>query len=124
MQLGWLDQLYEFLPLLCLGSLQLMKRFVETNTAVEGQCENLKRIDEAIAKEIERERYFYEETTTAVELKAENSQSTDETTMAVERKADKSQSTDETTTAVEHKAETSQSADEINTAVEGKVERS
>merc|ERR1712039_820772 len=107
MQLGWLDQLYEFLPLLCLGSLQLMKRFVETNTAVEGQCENLQRIDEAIAKGIERERYFYEETTTAVERKAENSQSTDETT-----------------TAVEHKAEKSQSADETNTAVEGKVEKS
>lgn len=54
--LGWLDQLFDFLPELCLNSLTKLKKFLEGR---EGFEETLGQVEHAIAAEIEREKMFY-----------------------------------------------------------------
>jgi len=60
-RLGWLDQLYDFLPYLCLSSLKLLKDFVATDEAAAPQKGRAEEIERAIAAEVERERGFYGE---------------------------------------------------------------
>uniref|UniRef100_A0A7S4RN87 Deacetylase sirtuin-type domain-containing protein n=1 Tax=Alexandrium monilatum TaxID=311494 RepID=A0A7S4RN87_9DINO len=57
MKLGWLEQIFDFLPHLCLGSLKTLKSFIEQN--VEDPGARTATVAEAIAKEEQRERYFY-----------------------------------------------------------------
>jgi len=55
--LGWLDQLFDFLPDLCLNSLTKLKEFLEGRKGYE---ERVGKVDHAIAAEIEREKKFYD----------------------------------------------------------------
>jgi len=57
--LGWLDELVDFLPLLCLNSLRLFKHYVEERLKGSTFAESLDKIDLAIGEEIEREKRFY-----------------------------------------------------------------
>jgi NAD-dependent SIR2 family protein deacetylase len=59
--LEWLDQLLDFLPVLCLNSLRLFKQFVEQEMKGSAIAESMDRIDLAIEQELERERRFYED---------------------------------------------------------------
>merc|ERR1711920_458032 len=56
--LGWLDQILDYLPHLCLGSLRATRQFY-TERVQSVTKEQLDRIDQAIAAEIEREKQFY-----------------------------------------------------------------
>eukprot|EP00928_Gymnodinium_smaydae_P012349 TRINITY_DN14484_c0_g1_i2.p1 TRINITY_DN14484_c0_g1~~TRINITY_DN14484_c0_g1_i2.p1 ORF type:complete len:404 (-),score=50.98 TRINITY_DN14484_c0_g1_i2:142-1353(-) len=58
-ELGWLNQLYDFLPHLCLGSLRTFREFVSTRVQAESRENQLQMIDLAIAEEINREKAFY-----------------------------------------------------------------
>lgn len=58
-RMGWLDQLVDYLPHLCLGSLQTLKQFV--TVTVQSPNDQLTQIDAAIAAEVEREKAFYSE---------------------------------------------------------------
>merc|ERR1712232_510259 len=52
-EVGWIDQLYDFLPDLCLGSLNNLKSFAEERALL------VPKLDEAIAAEVDREKGFY-----------------------------------------------------------------
>lgn len=60
--LGWLEQCFDYLPYLCLGSLQALKQFVQAVALDEGVATAyVAQLEEAIAQEVEREKHFYGE---------------------------------------------------------------
>mmetsp|Transcript_27856 Transcript_27856/g.86743 ORF Transcript_27856/g.86743 Transcript_27856/m.86743 type:complete len:184 (-) Transcript_27856:105-656(-) len=58
-EMGWLDQIFDFLPQLCLNSLRILRRFLEESpqgVGVRGAT-----LEEAIQKEEQREKFFYQD---------------------------------------------------------------
>lgn len=56
----WIDQLLEYLPLLCLGSLRKLKQHVADHISTgNGAIQDMERIDCAIQNEMKRESNFY-----------------------------------------------------------------
>lgn len=58
-RMGWLAQLVDFLPVLCLTSLRTSRAYVAEKTADADLAETLGAIEQAIDAEVERERRFY-----------------------------------------------------------------
>jgi len=57
---GWLHQLFDYIPYLCLGSLKTLRQFVEDNASKdESLAGHAAKIDEAITQEVQREKFFY-----------------------------------------------------------------
>lgn len=60
--LGWLDQCFDYLPHLCLGSLKALREFARSRAAApEKAAEYAAKCEEAIGLEVEREKRFYGE---------------------------------------------------------------
>ena len=57
--MGWLDQLFDFLPHLCLGSLRTLRQFVLDRGADDTAGALVAKLDAAIVDEVERESRFY-----------------------------------------------------------------
>jgi NAD-dependent SIR2 family protein deacetylase len=58
-RLGWMSNLYDFLPEICLNSLKIMKDYMIENMSSEEIGDGMSKIDAAISSEIEREKRFY-----------------------------------------------------------------
>ena len=61
--LGWLPQVLDYLPHLCLSSLRALAAHVQTSDAFDtetyGSTAALAKIEAAISEEVEREKHFY-----------------------------------------------------------------
>mmetsp|Transcript_82106 Transcript_82106/g.235888 ORF Transcript_82106/g.235888 Transcript_82106/m.235888 type:complete len:401 (-) Transcript_82106:213-1415(-) len=57
----WVDQLFDYLPHLCLGSLNVLRLFVADNLIGDVAMEYLAKVDSATEQEQAREQHFYED---------------------------------------------------------------
>lgn len=58
-KMGWLEQLFDYLPQLCLGSLRTFRQYILDHADSSEIEKKLGKIDAAIELEIDREKYFY-----------------------------------------------------------------